>query len=110
MKPARNKPSTGLKKLEAIPLLRVSFLRATFFWVSWLSAGDGTLKADAPVAMLEFNQPTNNAVFSRMDEVPILLRAFAPDDVFPTAELFSDGAKIADLSYCCAFCPCAAPQ
>ena len=63
--------------------------------------------ADSPV--LEFVQPTNNAVFSTRDEIPIVLHAYASNDVFPTADVFARSQKIATASYCCWACPCAAP-
>ncbi len=63
--------------------------------------------ADSP--LLEFIQPTNNAVFSTRDEIPIVLRAYASNDVFPTADVFAHFQKIATVSYCCTLCPCAAP-
>jgi hypothetical protein len=62
---------------------------------------------NAPV--LQFLEPTNNAVFSTLDEIPIVLRSFAPDDVFPTADVLANGARIATASYCCWLCPCFAP-
>jgi hypothetical protein len=62
---------------------------------------------NAPV--LQFLEPTNNAVFSTLDEIPIVLRAFAPDDVFPTADVLANGARIATASYCCWLCPCFHP-
>jgi hypothetical protein len=61
-------------------------------------------------AVLQFLEPTNNAVFSTLDEIPIVLRAFAPDDVFPTADVLANGARIATASYCCWLCPCFAPM
>jgi hypothetical protein len=67
-------------------------------------AGDG----QQPV--LEFLQPTNGAVFSTSDEIPVVMRAFASNDVFLNADVFANqGRKIATLSYCCAFCPCYRP-
>lgn len=59
--------------------------------------------------VLQFIDPTNNAVFSTLDEVPIVLRAFAPDDVFPTAEVLANNQVIATASYCCWLCPCFRP-
>ncbi|MBI1840546.1 MAG: hypothetical protein HYR88_06800 [Verrucomicrobia bacterium] len=59
--------------------------------------------------VLTFNQPGRNDVFSTLDEIPILLRAFATDDVFLNAEIFANGLKIADASFCCWLCPCAHP-
>jgi hypothetical protein len=59
--------------------------------------------------ILEFIQPTNGAVFSTSDEIPIMLRAVASNDVFFGADVFANNAKIATVSYCCAFCPCAHP-
>jgi hypothetical protein len=64
-------------------------------------------------AVLEFLQPTNHAVFSTLDEIPIMLRSAAPDDVIPTADVFAKWAakeKIGTASYCCYLCPCFAPQ
>src|SRR5206468_10908172 len=63
--------------------------------------------ADSPV--LQFLQPTNNAVFTSRDEIPIILRGYASNDVFPTADVFAHFQKIATVSYCCTLCPCVAP-
>jgi len=79
--------------------------------------GMDTLHA-APVAifveresppLLEFLEPTRNTIFSTLDEIPIKLRAFASNDVFLSGEVFANGDKIADVSYCCWLCPCARP-
>jgi hypothetical protein len=59
--------------------------------------------------VLEFVAPTNGAVFSTLDEIPIVLHASAQDDVFPTADVFANQSKIATVSYCCSLCPCFAP-
>src|SRR6185503_3365952 len=67
------------------------------------------LARTAPAPILEFLQPTNGAVFSTLDEVPIALRAVMPDDVILNADVFSDQQKIATVSYCCWLCPCAFP-
>ena len=42
--------------------------------------------AETNLPILQFIEPTNNAVFSTLDEVPIVLRASAPNDVFLTAD------------------------
>jgi len=68
-----------------------------------------SLAAETSVPVLEFVEPTNNAVFSTLDEVPIVLHAAAPDDVFLTAEVLADNASIATASYCCWLCPCFRP-
>ena len=65
---------------------------------------------EGPPAVLDFLQPTNHAVFSTTDEVPIMLRASAPDDVFLSAGVFGNSQPIASVSYCCSLCPCARPQ
>jgi hypothetical protein len=65
--------------------------------------------SDAELPVLEFIQPTNGAVFSTLDEIPIMLRAFASNDVFLNADVFANQRKIATVSYCCAFCPCFRP-
>jgi hypothetical protein len=59
--------------------------------------------------VLQFVQPTNGAVFSTFDEIPIMLRAVASNDVFPTATVFANQSEIAEVSYCCSLCPCVAP-
>lgn len=63
----------------------------------------------ANASIMEFLEPTNNAVFSTLDEIPVMLRAFAPDDVFLAGEVFANNLKIADVSFCCWLCPCAQP-
>ena len=65
-------------------------------------------EAQAPV--LEFIAPTNHAVFSTLDEIPIVLRAVASNDVFTTADVFANQSKFATVSYCCSLCPCFYPQ
>ena len=60
--------------------------------------------------VLDFVQPTNNAVFSTLDEIPVVLRAYASNDVFLTADLFANQRAIATLFYCCPLCPCARPS
>jgi len=67
-------------------------------------AGEG----QSPV--LQFIQPTNGAIFSTLDEIPVVLRAFASNDVFFTADVFANqSTKVATVSYCCSFCPCFRP-
>ena len=44
------------------------------------------------------------------DEIPIVLRAVASNDVFSTAEVFANQSPIATVSYCCSLCPCFYPQ
>jgi len=41
--------------------------------------------------------------------IPIVLRAFAPDDVILSAEVFADGRLIGVATFCCPLCPCAHP-
>lgn len=65
--------------------------------------------ADPPLPQLEFLAPTNGALFSTSDEVPILLRAVAANDVFLSAELQANNQPIATLLYCCPWCPCPRP-
>jgi len=60
-------------------------------------------------SVLAFIEPTNNAVFSTMDEVPIVLRASALNDVFLSAEVLANNRTIATAVFCCPFCPCARP-
>lgn len=74
--------------------------------IIWLTP---TSAADGQSVVLEFIQPTNNALFSTLDEIPIVLHAVASNDVFRTGEVFANYVKIADVSYCCSFCPCYRP-
>ena len=69
------------------------------------AASDG----ETSMPVLEFIEPANNAVFSTLDEIPIVLRAFAPNDVFSVADVSANQQHIATVQYCCAFCPCARP-
>jgi len=64
---------------------------------------------EAQLAVLEFIEPTNNAVFSTLDEIPIVLRASATNDLILAADVFANQQKIASVSYCCSLCPCARP-
>jgi hypothetical protein len=59
--------------------------------------------------ILEFIEPTNNAVFSTLDEIPIVLRATVSNDVILMADVFADQQAIAVVQYCCWLCPCARP-
>ena len=59
---------------------------------------------------LAFVTPTNGAVYSAGDTIPIVLRAIASNDVFLTADVYVDNGKLTTLSYCCPLCPCAAPR
>ena len=56
---------------------------------------------DGGTPILQFLQPTNGAVFSTSDEIPMVLHSFAPNDVFPTADVLANQSKIATVSYCC---------
>jgi len=62
---------------------------------------------ESPV--LEFIEPTNHAVFSTLDEVPIVLLGFATNDAFPSAEVRADAQLIGTAIYCCPLCPCPYP-
>src|ERR1051325_203680 len=74
-------------------------------WAGQTAASAG----EAQLPVLQFIEPTNSAVFSTLDEVPIVLRALASNDVFLTADVFANQSKIASVSYCCWLCPCARP-
>jgi len=64
----------------------------------------------AQTPVLQFVAPTNGAFFSTTDEIPVVLRAVASNDVFLTANVLANGAKLATVSYCCALCPCWHPM
>lgn len=69
-----------------------------------------TIRAgEAALPVLKFLEPANGAVFSTDDEIPVVLRAFAPNDVFLNAEVFANQANIAAVTFCCPLCPCAHP-
>ncbi len=80
---------------------------------------DGTKITSPPVTitvgraetspLLRFVEPARNGLYSTLDEVPIVLRAWASNDVFLTAEIFANSTKIAEASFCCWLCPCAHP-
>jgi hypothetical protein len=70
--------------------------------------GPALFAAEAP--LLEFIQPTNGAVFSTLDEIPVVLRGFSPDDVIAQADVLANQEKIATVNYCCWLCPCAVPM
>jgi hypothetical protein len=61
----------------------------------------------APV--LQFVEPVEAAIYSTLDDIPVVLRAFAPNDVFLSAEVFANNARIATVLYCCPMCPCPLP-
>lgn len=73
-------------------------------------AGMAVWAADPQLPVLEFIEPTNHAVFATSDEIPVVLRAFAPDDVFAAAEVFANNQAIATVLYCCPWCPCPRPS
>ena len=111
MNPLRDQASTfpelskGFRPLSLIVAL-ASGLAAVLPWTPGHAAPVG--EAQEPV--LEFIEPTNRAVFSTLDEIPIVLRAVASNDVFLTADVFANQSKIATVSYCCALCPCFYPM
>lgn len=73
------------------------------------ASGRAAPSGDIELPVLEFIQPTNLEVLGLDAEVPVILRAFAPYDVFPSAEVYANQHEIAMVSFCCALCPCAAP-
>jgi len=111
MKLPRDQTSRLLRLFQRLFVLNLIAMLASYLLTMCVTlslhagpAGDGQL----PV--LEFIQPTNNALFSTLDEIPIVLRAVASNDVFLTGEVFANNGKIGDVSYCCALCPCYRPQ
>jgi hypothetical protein len=65
----------------------------------------------AKAQLLQFIQPTNGAVFSTRDEIPVVLRASAPNDVILSADVFANvHQKIATAIYCCPICLCVRPE
>jgi len=110
MNPVREKTFGLFTPAKRLSLLSLRVTATTCFLAAMLGAHRHTAQAgEAQATILEFIQPTNSAVFSTLDEIPIVLRAFASNDVFTTADVFANQSKIATVSYCCALCPCAAP-
>jgi hypothetical protein len=75
---------------------------------SWTSAPH-SVAGENSSPRLEFIALEEYAVFTTLDEVPITLRAFAPNDVILSAELFVNGNPLATAQYCCPLCPCPFP-
>ena len=93
------------------PLFNSLATRARGLLGLWFGlVGMAVWAADPQLPVLEFVEPTNHAVFSTSDEIPIVLRAVAPDDVFATAEVFANHQAIATVLYCCPWCPCPPPS
>jgi len=91
----------------------LSFLEVLFsssLVLLWAAHMQASTASEAPIPVLEFIEPTNNAVFSTLDEIPIVLRASVPDDVILSVEVFADQQLIATAVYCCPFCPCPRPM
>jgi hypothetical protein len=72
--------------------------------------GQALPRGEVELLILEFIQPTNQAVFSTRDEIPIVLRAVVPGDAILTADLFVNQQPLATAAYCCPFCPCPPPM
>jgi hypothetical protein len=101
---------SGLQISDAAAGLRKEAFRTVgLLWLGVVLLARAPLAHAADSPVFEFLQPTNNAVFSTRDEIPIVLHAYASNDVFPTADVFAHSQKIATVSYCCTLCPCVAP-
>ena len=110
MNPIRNQTGTfprltGRRCPAGLVTTLASGLLASMLAVPLRAAPGG--QQQSPV--LQFIEPTNGAVFSTRDTIPIVLRAFATNDVFLTAEVFANQSKIAAVAYCCAACDCPVP-
>ena len=88
--------------LRSVPGLALFLLLALF-----LAAP--SVRAQVALPTLEFLEPTNGAVFSVTEEIPIVLRGFSPFDVISSAEVKGAGELIGTAVYCCPFCPCFRP-
>jgi len=65
--------------------------------------------AETNAPQLQFVAPTNHALFTTRDEVPVLLRGSAPNDVFLNATVLANQLSVGTATFCCPFCPCAHP-
>src|SRR5262245_47979534 len=111
MNPLRDQTSTLLARSRRLSLLTLVIMLASCSLAMGLKpAAHAAPIGDAQLAVLEFIQPTNGAIFSTRDEIPIMLRAVASNDVFLSGEVFANQFnKIGAVSYCCALCPCFRP-
>lgn len=74
-----------------------------------LMAWTSNIPAQPAAPELEFLAPTNGAVYSTRDEIPIVLRSVAPNDLIVAADVSTPGEFIGTAVFCCPFCPCAHP-
>lgn len=58
---------------------------------------------------LEFLSPSSDVLYSTRDEIPIVLRSVAPNDLIVAADVNTPGEFIGTAVFCCPFCPCARP-
>jgi hypothetical protein len=70
-----------------------------------LLPGHAGRAGEVALPLLEFVTPVNGAVYSTLDEVPIMLRASAPGDVFPGADVLANQSSIGTATFCCPLCP-----
>lgn len=107
MKP-RRLPAAPARRPLRIPAL--PGIVAPSLWAIVLAMGLSAVQ-DAGAQRLEFLQPTNGAVFSTLDEIPIALRASAPNDVILSAEVRANVSQLVTTAlYCCPLCFCPQPQ
>ncbi len=92
-----------------VPRRLLTALRDGWLTLFLATALPAALAQETNTPVLQFVEPTNNAVFSTLDEVPIVLRASASNDVFLTAEVLANHRIIGPVVYCCSFCPCPRP-
>ncbi len=110
MNPVREPTSILLALSKCLALLSLMATPAWCLLAMMLGTpGHASPAGGAQLPVLEFIAPTNSAAFSTLDEIPIMLRAAASNDVFLTAGVFANQSQIATVSYCCALCPCARP-
>jgi hypothetical protein len=82
---------------------------ALLLWLAGALAVPATQAAQFGVPRLTFTEPYGGRIYMAASNVPIMLRAFAPEDVFLSAEVFADGQSIGVAIFCCPLCPCAHP-
>jgi hypothetical protein len=78
-------------------------------WLAVALAMPTAQAAQVGVARLTFAEPYDGSIYMAASDVPITLRACAPDDVILSAEVFADGQLIGVATFCCPLCPCAHP-
>lgn len=83
--------------------------RLAWFLLATLAAFAPELHA-SPGAEFRLIEPAPGAVFDEGEPIPVAAFAWAPDDLFTSAEFFANQQSIGIGIFCCPLCPCAHPS